>query len=224
VTVLRRVTGLVGDLLVTVGVLLLLFVVWQLWWTDVAADGVARATVQGLERQFEQAPGGGSGAFGGPVVPGRAFAVVRIPRLGPDWVRPVLEGTGRDVLQRGVGHYVGTALPGQVGNFAVAGHRTTYGRPFHDIDRLRAGDLVVVQTVAGWSVYAVRSHVVVAPSAVEVLAPVPGRPGVVASGAWMTLTACHPKYSAAQRFVVFAQLVGSYSRAQGLPAGLLGGT
>ena len=66
-----------------------------------------------------------------------AFAIVRIPRFGADYARPVIEGTGRDVLALGVGHYVGTAGPGEVGNFALAGHRTTYGRPFHDIDRLR---------------------------------------------------------------------------------------
>jgi sortase A len=211
--------GLVGDVLITLGALLLLFVAWQLWWTDVTANRVQQGTVQALDRDFgRQAAGTDHPA---PVAFGQAFAIVRIPRLGADYARPVLEGTDRDILQRGVGHYVGTAAPGAVGNFAVAGHRTTYGRPFHDIDRLRPGDTIVVETRTSYSVYSVKRHVIVAPTDVAVIAPVPQRPGVHPTAAWMTLTACHPKYSAAQRYIVFAQLVHTYPRSQGLPAGTL---
>jgi sortase A len=222
----RRALVLLGEALVTLGALLLLFVVWQLWWTDVTANGVQRQTVQGLDRQFAQGQGRGrspsdSGAAATRMVPGAAFAIVRIPRLGADYARPVLEGTSRDTLERGLGHYAGSAMPGAVGNFAVAGHRTTYGRPFHDIDRLRPGDTIVVETATGWSVYAVRRHEIVSPTDVAVIAPVPDSPGARPTAAWMTLTACHPKYSAAQRYIVFAELVHTYAFAQGLPVGTL---
>src|SRR5665647_762408 len=98
-----------------------------------------------------------------PVPFGEAFAIVRIPRLGADYARPVLEGSDRDTLIKGVGHYVGTAMPGQIGNFAVSGHRTTYGRPLHNIDLLRKGDRIVVETKASYIVYAVDRHVIVTP-------------------------------------------------------------
>ncbi|WP_270888687.1 class E sortase [Pedococcus sp. 5OH_020] len=216
--------GLTGDLLVTAGLLLLLFVGWQLWWTDVTANRAQHGTVSTLTRDFAAAPKGSTTPASQtpkPVVFGKAFAIVRIPRFGADYARPVLEGTSRDILQEGVGHYDGTALPGDVGNFAVAGHRTTYGRPFHDIDRLREGDVVVVETRTAYSVYAVKRHVIVAPTAVDVIAPVPQRPGAKPTQRWMTMTACHPKYSAAQRYVVFAELVRTYPHAEGLPAGTL---
>ena len=130
---------------------------------------------------------------------GEAFAIVRIPRFGADYARPVLEGSDHDTLTRGVGHYPGTAMPGQVGNFAVSGHRTTYGRPLHNIDRLKKGDVIVVETKASYIVYAVDRHVIVTPYQVEVIAPVPQQPGVQPTQAWMTMTTCHPKFSARER-------------------------
>jgi sortase A len=219
----RWTLGILGDLLVTAGLVLLLFVGWQLWFTDVTANRTQDATVSRLTRDFASPPAATAPATESPkAVPfGSAFAIVRIPRFGADYARPVIEGTSRDILQDGIGHYDGTVLPGAVGNFAVAGHRTTYGRPFHDIDKLRAGDRVVVETRTAYHVYVVRRHTVVAPSAVEVIAPVPQKPGAQPTGRWMTMTACHPKYSAAQRYVVFAQLVKTYKHADGLPAGTL---
>ena len=221
----RWALGLSGDLFVTAGLLLLLFVGWQLWWTDVTANRVQDDTVHSLVRDFAagSTPGSASAANRAPAaVPfGAAFAILRIPRLGGDYARPVLEGTSREVLMDGVGHYTGTARPGAVGNFAVAGHRTTYGRPFHDIDLLRSGDRIVVETRTQFHVYAVRRHLVVAPSDVEVIAPVPEQVGAEPTKRWLTMTACHPTYSAAQRSVVFAELVKTYPRAKGLPAGTL---
>ncbi len=129
-----------------------------------------------------------------------------MPRFGADWVRPVLQGTDDDVLATGVGHYEGTAAPGEVGNFAVAGHRTTWGRPFHDIDRLRTGDRVLVETADAVYVYAVTAHEVVQPGDVDVIAPVAGEPGAEPVEPVLTMTSCHPRYSAAQRYVVHAEL------------------
>jgi sortase A len=224
VRLLRWTLGITGDLLVTAGALLLLFVGWQLWWTDVTANRAQSATVDTLTRDFTATPPSTTPPTTEkptPVAFGQAFAIIRVPRFGADYARPVLQGTSLDILQEGFGHYADTAGPGQVGNFAVAGHRTTYGRPLHDIDTLREGDVVVVETKTAYHVYAVKRHRIVAPTEVEVIAPVPEEPGAKPTERWLTLTACHPKYSAAERYVVFAQLTRSYPRAQGLPAGTL---
>ena len=215
-----------GEVLITLGLLLFLFVAWQLWWTDVTANRAQAVTIQALERGFGPVgpPERGNPQVADPLatltkVPfGEAFAIVRIPRFGADYARPVLQGTDHDTLTKGMGHYLGTAYPGQVGNFALAGHRTTYGRPLHNVDLLVKGDVIVVETKARYFVYAVDRHVIVTPTHVEVIAPVPLHPGVKPVQDWMTMTACHPKFSASHRYVVFAKLVKSIPRARGLPA------
>jgi sortase A len=216
----RRALGVFGELLVTLGLLVLLFVAWQLWWTDVESDRAQAATVSSLTREFAAAPttppaGAGAGATD---LPAGAFAVVRIPRFGADYARPLVEGTSAKELAEGLGHYVGTAGPGEVGNFAIAGHRTTYGKPLAEIDTLRTGDRIVVETAQGWTVYAVSSHEIVRPWQGEVIAPVPGRPGVTPTKAVLTLTSCHPRFSAKQRWIVHADLVEERARAQGAPS------
>ncbi len=223
---LRRLTGWVGELLVTLGILLLLFAAWQLWWTDVVSARESARVVQQVRDDFARGasdpadpsapsdPAGPSipGGERAPVPPDGAFALMAVPRFGPHWVQPVLRGTGLSVLANGVGHYDGTAMPGEVGNFAVAGHRTTHGRPFHDIDSLREGDRIVVDTLETEYVYAVRDHEVVRPTDVAVIAPVPDAPGATPVDRVMTLTSCNPQYSATQRYVVHAVLVSSRPR------------
>ena len=224
----RKVVAILGEGLITLGLLVFLFLAWQLWWTDVTANREQAGTIQALENEFGHRAGPGTSSSGTPAlatlrnVPlGKAFAIVRIPRFGADYARPVLEGDDLDTLTKGVGHYPGTAMPGVVGNFAVSGHRTTYGRPFHNIDLLRKGDVIVVETKTSYIVYAVERHVIVTPTQVEVIAAVPQHPGVTPTQAWMTMTACHPKFSARQRYVVFAKLVKSIPRANGLPASFM---
>jgi len=231
----RWVVGVVGELLITVGLLTLLFVAWQLWWTDVSANREQAVAVQTLERGFlpddaviptpspTPTPTATSTPTATPMAVrlGKPFAIVRIPRFGADYARPVLEGTEKETLGKGVGHYVGTATPGMVGNFATAGHRTTYGKPYADIDKLQKGDIIVVETKANYIVYAVQRHVIVTPDRVEVIAPVPQRPEATPTEAWMTMTACEPKFSARLRYVVFSKLVEIIPRADGLPASLM---
>jgi sortase A len=220
VRALRWVVATIGEVLITVGLLLLLFVSWQLWWTDVTANREQVGTVQALERGFGPVQGGAAEPLATikNVAFGEAFAIVRIPRFGAGYARPVLQGVGQDTLTEGLGHYPDTAMPGLVGNFAVSGHRTTYGRPFHNIDLLQKGDVIVVETKASYIVYAVDRHVIVTPDHVEVIAPAPQHPGIQPTQAWMTMTACHPKFSARERYVVFARLVKSIPRSEGLPA------
>ncbi|PKW26904.1 class E sortase [Phycicoccus duodecadis] len=212
---IRRVVGAVGELLITAGVLVLLFVAWQLWWTDVVADRKQAQVVQALVQDFGS---GRAAEVGGDAFPElgqrKAFAVIRVPRFGADYARPVIEGTDRPVLALGVSHYDGSAAPGAVGNFAVAGHRTTYGRPFHDIDRLRAGDRVIVETAPTVYVYEIRSHEIVRPWQTEVIAPVPDQPGEAPTTAMITMTSCHPKFSAQFRYITHGVLVKSIPRAQ----------
>ncbi|MEA3216359.1 MAG: sortase, partial [Acidimicrobiia bacterium] len=132
--------------------------------------------------------------------PGEAMAVIHIPKIKVE--RRVVEGTEVDDLRKGPGHYPGTPLPGQTGNAAIAGHRTTYGAPFNRIDELAPGDEISIQTVQGTAVYQVDTPpVVVSPTQVEVLRDF--------GDSRLTLTSCHPKLSAAQRMVVTAKLVSA---------------
>src|SRR5674476_354613 len=171
-----------GEVFITLGLLLFLFGAWQLWWTDVTANREQAITIHALEKGFGPA-GTRERTAVAPLatltkVPfGEAFAIMRIPRFGADYARPVLQGTDHDTLTQGIGHYPGTAFPGQVGNFAMAGHRTTYGKPFSDIDLLQRGDVIVVETKSSYIVYVVDRHVIVTPDQVQVIAPVPQDPG-----------------------------------------------
>ncbi|HET7477609.1 MAG TPA: class E sortase [Dermatophilaceae bacterium] len=221
---LAAAAGVVGELMITLGLVLLLFVAWQLWWTDVEANRVQAKTITTLENDFGP---GGAGAAADPKDPlatlkdvplGKAFAILRVPRFGKGYARPILQGTGHDTLNQGLGHYQGTAMPARVGNFAIAGHRTTYGRPLHDVELLRAGDVLIVETKTAYDVYRVARHVIVRPTAVDVVAPVPQDPGATPTQAWMTMTTCHPKFSAEFRYVVFAKFERAFARAAGLPA------
>jgi sortase A len=123
-------------------------------------------------------------------------AIIRIPEIGAE--HAVVEGVSLADLRKGPGHYPETPLPGEAGNAAIAGHRTTYGAPFNRLDELAPGDKIEVITARGAFTYQVQGTTVVKPSQVEVLAPTPD--------ARLTLTTCHPKFSAKQRLVVVATL------------------
>lgn len=166
-----RVLWVCAEAVVTCGVVLLLLVVHQLWWTNQQARAQAGEQVRVLEREWAGSPPvvpevpvtptqppAEDGAEAGtetlaPPPPGRgerppssAYAIIRIPRIG--LTAPIARGIGkRSVLDRGyVGHYPNTAGPGQTGNFALAGHRNTHGEPFRYINRLRTGDTIRIRT------------------------------------------------------------------------------
>lgn len=215
--IVRGLAGLLGELLITVGAVLVLFVAWQLVWTDVVADADADQVVTTIESD----PAGTQWVQPKGAKLGDAFAIVRVPRFGAKFARPLYEGTTRDILMRGIGHYTDTDLPGAVGNFAMAGHRTTYGKPFNQIDKLIEGDVVLVETRDTYYVYRVTGHEIVPPTQVSVLLPVPNEPDEKATVATMTLTSCHPEFSARERYVVHAALDATYPRAKGVPADVL---
>lgn len=212
----RGLVGLLGEVLITLGAVLLLFVGWQLWWTDVVSDADAAQVVASMEANPEQDIVSPNDA-----VPGDAFAIVRIPRFGADFARPLYEGTTYSILQRGIGHYSETAMPGEVGNVSMAGHRTTYGKPFNQIATLKVGDVVLVETRKRYFVYRVTGSQIVEPTQVSVVFPVPDQPDVKPTERLLTMTSCHPEFSARQRYVVHAKLDASYSRQAGIPASVL---
>jgi sortase A len=232
----RAVARTAGELLITAGLLLLLFVSWQLWWTDVGAGRAQRTAAASLSQGWARAVPdpvvvpAAPAAPADPPVPAepphaRAFAIVHIPRFGDGWQVAAEEGVDTEgVLDDGVlGHYPGTAMVGGVGNFAVAGHRVTYGKPLNRIAELQVGDPVVVETGDAWYVYRVTGHEVVTPDRVDVIAPVPGRPGAVPTQRMITLTACHPQFSARFRYVVHGVMESWQPRSAGEPAALTGG-
>lgn len=268
---LARVLGAIGRGLISAGVIVLLFVAYQLWGTglqnaatqDNLADDFSEATgldvgndleaLAAAARQSQEAIDEGQIGVGTTVnnldestdteddaaeaddapqgaeliepdledpeyrdfvaklypEAGDAFARINIPAINVDQI--VVEGVSVEDLRKGPGHYRTTPNPGQAGNAAIAGHRTTYGAPFHRVDELNPGDAIFVQTAQGVFEYRVigfddpsgeeRGYFIVSPSQTEVLDQKPNEN-------ILTLTACHPKYSARQRIIVQAELVG----------------
>ncbi|MDJ0348724.1 class E sortase [Cryobacterium sp. PH29-G1] len=239
------VVGVLGELLITAGVLVLLFLGWQLWWNDmimansqseaasqISQDWIAQDTstaepapsVDPAEPNAAAAPAD----YGVPVVGSapanaQAFAVLYVPRFGADYHRTIAEGTGHDVLNSnrlGIGHYKGTEMPGEVGNFAVAAHRSAFGGGMHLINELQLGDAIYVQTADGYYTYRYRDTEYVAPSQVQVLASVPNNPTASAVDRIITLTSCNPLYSTAERIIAYGVLESWQPLSAGAPAEL----
>ena len=237
-----RAIGISGETLVTVGLFVLLFLGWHVWFNDIVQGAAQDKAASRLSNswsaaaanttEFDRATGTSDGAirdFTPPVVaaPGIAkpFATVLIPRFGERYERTVAEGVDVEkVLNNqvtGIGRYPNTALLGQVGNFAVAAHRTTYGAPFGDVDKLRVGDRIYVETEEGWYVYRFRNIEYVYPTGVSVLNPVP-QLQVEAKDRILTMTSCHPKLSAAERIIAYALFESFVPRGNGVPTEIAG--
>jgi len=211
----RRLVSAVGRILFTSGLLILAFVAYQLWGTGIYEARQQSDLKAGFHKELAAAqrsaaktpsatPSTPPPTAPAPPPPGDAVAIIRIPKIGVD--HAVVEGVGRPDLRKGPGHYPDTPMPGQLGNAAIAGHRTTYGAPFNRLDELDPGDEISVTTVAGDYRYRVQDLQVVRPGDVAVLDahPDPQHPGQVLPT--LTLTTCNPKYSAAQRLVATAVL------------------
>jgi len=215
---LRMAARGIGQLLITAGVLILLFVVYELWGTGFYTEAQQHKLETTIQKQWSGGSAPDVSTLPIDNVPlGTGIAVLFIPRLGPHYHFVIVEGTGFSDLQRGPGHYPGTALPGQVGNFAVAGHRTTYQHPFKDIANLRRGDYIVLETKQHWFTYRIEDipgtnapwKEIVQPTAVQVAYPVPDQPdpGKTPTLKVLTFTSCHPEYSARERYVIHALLI-----------------
>ncbi|MFB8244683.1 class E sortase [Streptomyces sp. NPDC001046] len=222
---MRVIVRTVSELSLTVGSLIVLFVVYVLFWSGVRADSVMDQQIDLLQRQWSTAPPAAGAAAGrsrpASYAAGRPFAIMYIPRLGFTWNKPVLEGTSTATLKKGLGHYAGTARLGQRGNFAVAGHRRTHGDPFKDFPRLRRGDAVVLTDGTRWFTYRIDKgpHKTV-PSDIEVIDPVPRTSGYTRPGRYLTLTTCEPEWGHSHRLIVWAHLDSTRPVEAGKPEAL----
>ncbi|MEU5300898.1 class E sortase [Streptomyces noursei] len=223
----RWIVRTASEICLTAGTLIVLFVVYLLYWTGVRADSAMGSEIGRLQDQWSTGPV----AAGAPTPtapprryePGRSFAVMYIPRFGPDWAKPVLEGTGTGVLQRGLGHYDRTARLGATGNFAVAGHRRTYGDPFKDFPRLRPGDAVVLTDGTTWFTYRIDNQpYTTLPTDIGVIDPVPRKSGFTGPGRYLTLTTCEPEWGHSHRLIAWAHLDSTQPVTQGRPSALTG--
>ncbi|MGP4109646.1 class E sortase [Streptomyces sp. 4N509B] len=224
-------SNVIGELFITTGVLLMLFVVYQLWWTNYEARAHANREREELQQEWDSSgngqgdPARDPGAFS----PGEGFAVLYMPTL--DVVVPIAETTDEDsVLNNGmVGHYaeedgLPTAMPwDEEGNVGLAGHRNTHGEPFRYINRLEPGDPIVIETADAYYTYAMTSRLdSTSPSNVEVLDPVPTQGGFTDPGRYITLTTCTPEFTSTYRLIVWGEMVEERPRQDGLPDALVG--
>ncbi len=212
--VVALVAGGVGELMLTAGAVVLLFVVYTLWGT-----GIQTANAQDdLRDQL----GIDAGQLEKDPIPldqlevGDAYGIIRIPRFGDDWEWILVQGTEDSDLKNGPGHYLDSVDPGQVGNFSIAAHRSGHGEPFADFPQLQVGDIVEIETSAGTFLYELDS----APNGDDdgnrigirdswVVDPVPGE-GDEAEPAErrITLTTCWPRWGSSHRMYATGILIG----------------
>jgi sortase A len=237
----------IGQTFITLGLVLLLLAGYEVWFTDVLNHRTQKDLTTTLQKQWDEGDDPTVGAV--PTKPGEkvrsiplgdGFALIYIPDFGTDYVFTVVEGTGVDELNKGPGHYADTPLPGAVGNVAIAGHRVGKGSPFLNLDKLEAGAAIVVRTKSYWYTYRVvgepggsadavsalgfPGREIVDPSDVGVIAPVPDKPGAKPTRRLLTLTTCHPKFTARQRMVIHAELDGApFPVGKGTPPSMTGG-
>ncbi|MFE7463281.1 class E sortase [Streptomyces sp. NPDC057499] len=227
----RLVVRTLSELCLTVGALVVLFVVYVLFWTGVRAADATEGQIASLRDRWAQgtasapapAPSSGPAAPKRPAAPpyrdGKPFAMMYIPRFGKGWEWPVLENTEVRTLQKGLGHYAATARLGESGNFAVAGHRRTYGDPFKDFPKLRTGDAVLLTDGTTWFTYRIgRTPYRTVPSDTGVIDPVPRKSGFDGPGRYLTLTTCDPEWGSSHRLIAWAHLDATQPVAKGRPA------
>jgi len=215
---LWQVVGVAGELLITAGVVLLLMVVYELWWTNVEAEAQIQIEREELRESWAAAPVPTDVALA--PIPAEAFGLMYIPRLRDDvWATPLIEGVTSTDLAKGMGHFTETVLPGEIGNTAYAGHRATHGEPLAHVDQLVAGDLVYIETGSQWFGYQLTEDQLVQPDDVWVLDPVPGEPpGTEPTKAIVTLVTCHPRWGSTQRWIWWGELVETRGKDDPPPA------
>ena len=221
--------GICAELLITAAVICALYIVWQMWWTGVEAERAQNETTQSVDWS-DPSNNGGTVTIAkaqegdAPVQPkdakyGDLIAQIYIPRFGSQWHRNIVEGTTLEQLNRhGLGHYDTTQMPGQVGNFAVAGHRNGYGQPLGDVDKLQEGDPIIVRTKDYWYVYHYTRYEIVLPTDVHVIAPNPEDSTANPTKRMITLTTCEPKYSTpTHRWISYGELAYWAKVSDGVP-------
>ncbi|QPP10748.1 class E sortase [Streptomyces bathyalis] len=218
-----------GEVFISAGVLMLLFVAYQLWWTNVLAGQEAGGAAQSLQDQWKGGKKGGLDPErkAEDFAPGEGFAILYLPKL--DVRVPIAQGISKPaVLDKGlVGHYdkqpFKTAMPWDTkGNFALAGHRNTHGEPFRYINRLVGGDDIVVETATKFYTYKMANRLPsTSPSNTRVIEPVPEGAGFERPGRYITLTTCTPEFTSKYRLIVWGKMVEERPRSKGKPDALV---
>jgi sortase A len=220
---MRQTLRVTGEVVLTAGVVMLLFVCYLVWGSGIRAAQAQRALSQELTRQWAagrhsvttRSTTTGSIRIAPErfdVATGQPFAFIKIPAFGASWEFPLIQGTDLAQLNISPGHVPGTQWPGQIGNFAVAGHRVTSGNPFWSLPSLHAGDLVTIQTQINEFTYKVTGKQLVSPADVAVLYPVPGHPGRQPTQRLITLITCDPAWTGTHRVIVTGVLVAAQPR------------
>jgi len=191
----------IGRVFVTVGLLVLMFLGYQLYGTNAVTNQVQGHLAKALQDKFSVGTASAApGAGGAMPSPGEGVAIIQIPKIAVDKV--VVEGTEVEDLKKGPGHYRDTAFPGQLGNVVISGHRTTYGAPFYRLDELSKGDEILLKDASGTTYkYSVIEKKIVEPTDLSVVVP--------STDARLTLTTCNPRFSARQRLIIVAALQGT---------------
>jgi sortase A len=239
----NQVIRAVGELLITLGVVVFLFIGYELWFTGLytaqaqtdlkhqlaaswASPAPAPSASPTLTASGGPAPSGvpiaSAPAVAHVTLPGDAIGIIRIPHLGANYGYAIVEGVSTDDLKKGPGHYLGTADPGGIGNFVISGHRTTYLAPFNGLGDLVVGDAIVIETRDTYYTYRVTNTASVLPTDIGVALPVPGEPRAKPTHALITLTTCNPKYSASHRLIISGLLESALPKSAGLPPALTG--
>jgi sortase A len=208
-----QVAGIAGKVLIGAGVIVLLFTLFQIFGTSYIQHQHQKSLRSEFEKRLHSVTSTTQVNNGPPVPAGQeptpsvasAIAILEIPKINVNQI--VVQGTNDAQLQLGPAHYTQTPLPGQEGNVGIAGHRTTWGRPFYNLNELKNGDKIILSTTYGTYTYSVTSSQIVAPTDVAVLNPT--------TNATLTLTTCNPRFSAAQRLVVQAVLTSSATATTG---------
>ena len=231
-SVMRSVVMILAEILLTVGLVCALYVVWMQWWTGVQSEnrqieerqsvGWAQPASDGANAKIAHPQQGDP-----PLQPehasiGELIGRVYIPRFGDAWERNLVQGTDLAELNlHGLGHYVDSQMPGQVGNFAIAGHRNGYGQPLGDVDKLQPGDAVVVRTKDYWYVYTYTNYTIVTPDETSVISANPEDPSAPPTKRLLTMTTCEPKYTApTHRWISFGEFKYWAKVSDGVPAEL----
>jgi sortase A len=218
---MRQALRVTGEILVTAGAIVLLFGAYLLWGSGLRAASAQRQFTNELNERWSHAPHPHLVTQAGQIdiVPehyhpgtGQPFAFIRIPAFGQSWRFTLIQGTSLAQLNVSPGHVPGTQWPGQLGNFAVAGHRVTSGNPFWSLPALRAGDLVYIQTELNDFTYQVTGKKWVSPADIAVLDAVPGQPHARPDERLLTLITCDPAWTGTSRVIVTAKLIAATPR------------
>lgn len=232
-SLLGQILGIVAEIFLTLAVLSATYLSWQMWWTAVEAEKAQVETTSSVSWLTTKQGNSGTVSVAQPqsgepqiettnYVAGSLIGEIYIPRFGTNWHRTIVEGTDLAQLNlHGLGRYESSQYPGQVGNFAIAGHRNGYGQPLGDVDKLQVGDLIIIHTEHYWYVYEYTSYEIVTPEQSEVIAPVPNQPNATPTQRMITMTTCEPKYSAPiYRWISYGVLKYWAKSSDGVPAEL----